>query len=540
MICNKCGANIPDGAAFCPQCGAKDPVAQAQPEQPVQAAQPAPQPQPVQFEQTEQPAAETAAPKANPFGDVIAKIKDNKALTYGIIGGAALIVIIIIIAIIAASAGGGNTSGTRMDGYFTLNVDDESTYFFNGTPIDDTFVNANNTRTNNKGDVLMFTAEDSLYCCKGTKLSEIPDDVTYSTMSNDGSTLAYYSDGEIVIYKNNKSQTIATLDSDKDEILTSIALSPDGSALVYFYTSKDEDSDKETYLCYGWNGSKPVKLGNYTDGWVSNGGKLFYGVTTKGKLYAIKKLDNKQKEDLGKFSYSIGHTSDNSSVVYVDGSDTYAYAPSFEKKIKIANKRSSIVSPSRAVTAISDIRSFHIYSDENVYYVTIKGGKAEKIRLASKPSSYMLSADGKTLIYLDEDTLYKTSAVKKPTDPEVLATGVISFESDSSLSNIYCTTDEDQLIYVKGKGNYDVVDGEMPDAFVVHENGTCVYVLDETCKYARGSKSADCVGLGEVEGFGYYETLLNIAGRAVYAYSDGHVYSSTDGKSFKDTTVEYD
>ena len=75
MICSKCGANIPDEAAFCPQCGAKEPA------QPVQTAQPAQE----QFAQEqfaqEQPAQ--GAPKANPLGGVMAKIKDNKALKLG-------------------------------------------------------------------------------------------------------------------------------------------------------------------------------------------------------------------------------------------------------------------------------------------------------------------------------------------------------------------------------------------------------------------------------------------------------------------------
>ena len=82
MFCKKCGSQIPDNSAFCPECGAAVSAAQAEPEA------------------AEQPSNAPMAPAAKPA-------MDKKRLT-GIIavGAAALVVIIILVAILAGGGKG--------------------------------------------------------------------------------------------------------------------------------------------------------------------------------------------------------------------------------------------------------------------------------------------------------------------------------------------------------------------------------------------------------------------------------------------------
>ena len=245
MICSKCGANIPDEAAFCPQCGAKE---LAQPVQTVQTAQEQfAQAQPVQNTQPTQD-----APKANPLGGVMAKIKENKALKLGILGGAALIVIIILIAVIAANAGGGSAFAMVENGYMSFAIDGESRYFYNGEPISKSTESYMYNRQSSNGKALGIVADGTLYYFKGTNVKTVAEDVDIITISDDGSTLAYLSDGFINIY-NGSSKKIAELDS--DERFSSMVLSPDGGALVYFV-----EKDGKTKAYEGRRACKPRQL----------------------------------------------------------------------------------------------------------------------------------------------------------------------------------------------------------------------------------------------------------------------------------------
>lgn len=82
MFCKKCGSQIPDNSAFCPECGAAVSAAQAEPEA------------------AEQPSNAPEAPAAKPAM--------NKHRLIGIIavGAAALVVIIILVAILAGGGKG--------------------------------------------------------------------------------------------------------------------------------------------------------------------------------------------------------------------------------------------------------------------------------------------------------------------------------------------------------------------------------------------------------------------------------------------------
>lgn len=521
MICSKCGANIPDEAAFCPQCGAKELA------QPVQTAQTAQeqfaQAQPVQ---NTQPAQD--APKANPLGGVMAKIKENKALKLGILGGAALIVIIIIIAVIAANAGGGSAFAMVENGYMSFTIDGESRYFYNGEPISKSTESYMYNRQSSNGKALGIVADGTLYYFKGTDVKTVAEDVDIITISDDGSTLAYLSDGFINIY-NGSSKKIAELDS--DERFSSMVLSPDGGALVYFV-----EKDGKT-KAYGWKGGEPVSLGSYGYGFVSNGGSVFYGVNDKSKICYIKNFDDSTKETLGAYYSLCGITADRRSIIFSGDGKYRVFDPSFKEVKTFSADYVDIAYPSGAFHYLPDVKSFVMYSDSKLYRVTLKGGEYDKTVLARNVDAYQLSADGKTIIFKRNDTLYRASALKETENPERLAEDVRSFSANSSLSAIYCTTYDDELLYIKGKGKTEKVESDRPDSFTVLENGVCIYTIDDEYKYSTGGKGKRCDGVGEADdSYGSY----SISANTVYAFSDGYIYTSQDGKKFTKTKVEYD
>ena len=524
MICNKCGANIPDGAAFCPQCGAKDPA--AQPAQPAQ--EQFAQAQPAQNTQPAQGAAN--APKANPLGGVMAKIKDNKALKLGILGGAALIVIIIIIAVIAANAGGGAAYNVIENGYLHYSMDSEVNYFYNGVPISKTTDSFTYAFESSNGKALSVIADGTLYYCKGADMKTVAEDVDIITISDDGSTLAYLSDGFINIY-NGSSKKIAELDS--DERFSSMVLSPDGGALVYFV-----EKDGKT-KAYGWKGGEPVSLGSYGYGFVSNGGSVFYGVNDKSKICYIKNFDDSTKETLGAYYSLYGITADRRGIIFSGDGKYRVFDPSFKEVKTFSADYVDIAYPSGAFHYLPDVKSFVMYSDGKLYRVSLKGGEYDKTVLARNVEGYNISADGKTVIYKKNDTLYRASALKETENPEKLAEDVRLFYTNSSLSAIYCTTYDDELIYIKGRGKTEKVESDRPDSFDVLENGVCFYIIDDEYKYSTGGKGKRCDGVGEADSSYYYGSRY-ISGNTVYVFSDGYIYTSRDGKKFTKTKVEYD
>lgn len=532
MICSKCGASIPDEAAFCPQCGAKDPAQPVQTAQTVQGqpaqgqfaqAQPAQNTQPAQYTQPAQ-----NAPKANPLGGVTAKIKNNKALKVGILGGAALIVIIIIIAVIAANAGGGSAFTMVENGYMSFTMDGESRYFYNGELISKTTEPFMNNRLSPNGKAQAIVADGTLYYFKGTDVKTVAEDVNTITISDDGSTLAYLAENVISVY-NGSSKTVAELDS--DERFSSMVLSPDGGALVYFVEKNGK------YKAYGWKGGEPVSLGSYSYGFVSNGGSVFYGINEKNKAYYVKNFDESTKESLGAYFSLYGITADKRGIIFSGDGKCRVFDPSFKEVKTFSADYVDIAYPSGAFHYLPDVKSFVMYSDGKLYRVTLKGGEYDKTVLARNVDAYQLSADGKTIIFKRNDTLYRASALKVTENPEKLAENVRTFSANSSLSDIYCTTYDDELLYIKGKGKTEKVESDRPDSFTALENGVCFYTIDDEYKYSTGGKGKRCDGVGEADdSYGSYSTSAN----TVYAFSDGYIYTSQDGKKFTKTKVEYD
>lgn len=355
MVCNQCGANVPEEAGFCPQCGA----AFAQMQNPI--------------ENQNASAASVAA--------VVEKLKGNKKLPV-IIGAAVVVVIIIVIALIAANAGGEGFT-IRENGYLIVYDDaGEAHYFYNGTALNKSF-DSYNSGTCANGTALRLTTNDGeLYYCKGTDAKQAADDVEYSVISSDGKTLVYLSDNALYVYSGS-AKKIAELDD--EENLGTIHISPDGSAIVYsVYTYEGFEAK---YKCYGWKGGEPVKLGSFSNAYVSNGGIIVYGISDNGKLYIIKNFDDSTKESLGSCTSVLALSENLDTVCFYSDGKCRVYNTSFKETKSFSASSAYIVNPFDTVdiegcSVISDYKNFVVYSDGKLILAQLKKGEYDKITLA--------------------------------------------------------------------------------------------------------------------------------------------------------------
>lgn len=527
MVCNKCGANVPEEAGFCPQCGASDFAA-------VQ--------NPIENQNAGATSATTTAATtaADSVAAVAEKLKGNKMLPIIIAGVAAVVVIIAVIALIAANAGGAGFT-IRENGYLYVEDDaEEYHYFYNGNELNKSIDKFSASISADGTAIYTITNDGELYYCSGTDMKKVADDVEYSVLSGNGKTLAYLSDNALYIYSGS-AKKIAELDD--DEQLSFIRVSPDGSAIVYSVYSYEDFKAK--YKCYGWNGGEPVKLGTFYDGYVSNGGKIVYGISDNDKLYIVKNFDDSTKDSLGSCDEVLGLSENLDTICFYSDGKCRVYNTSFDSAKSFSAYNASVLNPIDRVyiegcAVISDYKNFVVYSDNKLILAQLKKGEYEKITLAKNVDAHRISADGKTLIYKKNDNLYRISALKTQDEPELLAEDIRSFDANPDLSAIYYINDDRELMYAKGNGKSVKVESDYPDEYDVLHNGVCVYVIDDTIKYSTGDSGVKCTGIGECEEVSsYYSYYMLDSVNAVVAYSDDYVYISKDGKKFTKTNIEY-
>ncbi|MGN0578621.1 MAG: hypothetical protein ACI4J4_08375, partial [Ruminiclostridium sp.] len=204
------------------------------------------------------------------------------------------------------------------------------------------------------------------------------------------------------------------------------------------------------------------------------------------------------------------------------------YEPSLKDKIKVCSGTAYPVLPSKTY-AVGSFNSFLAENNNSIVRYTRKGDEFESVKIASGYSSYTLSEDGSTIVYLKNDRLYKASTTNP--DSEVkLASDVSKYAADSTLKHIYYyNDDEKEFFYVTGtEDNNKKVGEDYPNSLTVTDSGVCVYIYDNNsigCS-VRGSKEK-VKGISEVSG-------IYKSGNTVFAkdYDDGILFSSTDGVNF--------
>jgi hypothetical protein len=193
-FCSNCGSKLPEQAAFCSGCGARQqsppqPAQSAQPVQPVQTAQPA-QPQPPVYQQPayQQPAYQQPAY----YGYVPVKKKKPAGLIIGISAAAIVFIAAVVVGIILLAGGGGGLKGFDYDditgyyygsltpGEYSLGGDVDEYAKLLDVSTDDIrqMIDENNEHKGDKLEARVRLYEDSIdiYCMEGVSLDlEIED-----------------------------------------------------------------------------------------------------------------------------------------------------------------------------------------------------------------------------------------------------------------------------------------------------------------------------------------------------------------------------
>lgn len=520
MFCTKCGKELVDNAAFCTECGEK-------------------------FNTNENP--QSFIPQIqNVFENASANINDglkgNKKMF--IIAGIAIAVVILIsvIAIAAVNSGGaGYTIVGKM--YTEPLIDDTGLHVFYGSKqltaetdddnYRDYYFNASHTAE------AIFTYEGELYFAHNGKLDFVTEDKdlqNYCQISDDGSSLLYIIDDELFIYKNGKSVSI----SSDAESFSSAVISPNGSAVAYAVRNKDYE-----YECYAYNGKKTVKIGKYYPISISDNGSVLYAVKSKNnKLCIIKNLDDSTEESIESYDsyYSYTYLSENhKSILFSYGNTTYLYNPSFDKAMKVSkNKTLAVVFPDNSTKRLGSFDDFIGYSDGVVYRYKRNGKEFESYKIAST-YNYTLSADGKKLVYTDDDKLYQISTTKEGAEKVKLGKDVSYMcGASSDLKHIYFISD-DELCYSNGRENASVAifDDVESGSAIVTPAGVCVFTVDDddenTLYYSdKGRDAKEIKDIDDVVDEAQSGNIILIAS------DDDELYISENGRKFEKTNIDLD
>lgn len=454
MFCNKCGSPIEEGAVFCAACGAKQDVADASMVQPVS---------------KENTTEGKSKKKGNPFA--------NKKF---VLAAGILVALVIIVAAGVILFGKG--SGTRCDQYAEVMVDyanDDYTGILFTTKGEKLELDGYIYDAAYSADMsaMVYTVEEDntrslYYVDEELEPKFIEEDVYRFVISYDGSHIAYlqeinsqWTEADLYLYSVKKDKAVKI---DKDVYPYNMVLSPNGEYISYL-KNYESSSDNELFVAgYAKDSEKIDKDGSYAIG-VMNNGKMYYR-TDNDKLYFYNgKSAVKIDSDITSTCY---FNKDLTEMIYTKNNKTYYYTPKMSDAEKIySNIIFNIARPDNAIVKNIAAYSYIIGIDslKNTVWETYNGlawfnknGK-DALKIANLYGEYCISDDMKSLVYVDNDELYKIKIGnnEKPvllySDDEL--EGVVA---NHDLSKIYAIVD-DELYYIKNAKKSERITNDLED-----------------------------------------------------------------------------
>lgn len=491
MFCNQCGKQLPDDAAFCPECGAKQEVAA---EASAQAAIPV----------QEQPAAQ-AVPEPTPAQ---APKKKNGTVKILIPVAAAFVVLVLLLVVLFTGKKGSGDYLKCADDFVAFNYGADTFYNLEGQTeevedVDCVYYSGDRS-------VTMYTTyeNDTLYYIDSKFSSkEIAEDVCGVWMSLTGEYAAYAVDeGEgsyaatLYIYsvKTGKSEKI-----DTDVYTGCIALSPSGKMIAYL---KDYEGSTDNTLYVGGVGKDSVKIdkdGSYPV-LISDNAKNFYYINTDSKLYYYNGKESKKIEtDVSTTFYANSTVSE---IMFSKNGKTYYYNPKLDEPVKVAgSSMSDWCVPgdgSSAVTAYNgygciigktSLKDMVFTAEGYLYWLNKKGTEAVKM-VSSSYLTYQLSEDGHSLLYISGGDLYKISKFNEEMEAAELYDDeyLDYFIASADLSKIYVVTDEDELYYYKSAKKLEKISMDFEygyDNIAFNEALGKLFYIEDDNLYSAGTTS---------------------------------------------------
>lgn len=520
-ICPKCGAQNTDTDSFCNQCGENLAAEQAvtasvEPVVPVvpaadaaDAADAVPVAPVISAGDESVPVmpAQEGARKPIEFGAILAFVK---AKAKWFIGGAAAIILIIILANVFSP----KPYAVLKHSVSVLTVDgDTQVVFDNKKPVKiDGKVSAQYVPDRT---AIVYTNEDDelFYLKKGGKPKSVAKDVGGFMLSENGKRILYQSDDTMYVVDTGKTKG-KSIGSD----IRPSAISPDGKALVYV-------KDDELYLNTGKEKKLDLDADEVSIGAVSNKGSLIY-YTKDSKLYVMK--PGKDAVTLGSGASAVEFNRDKTQLLYKEDGDTYL-SVNGKEGVKVLNKAvSSVLTPSRTIGQPKSLKNALVYADGSIYRLGKDSDASVRI---SRVGSYMLSQDGKTLVFSNNSNIYRATNLKKESDSEPLNRGDEKEVQRTAFSRdgkkVYYVTDDGDLRYVKGKGKPKKVTSDVSSIYMSFDNATCFLVKDGELYASKNGGKAN-----KVKGLNDEVNSVSVTANSVIVQTDDAYYRCTGGAKF--------
>lgn len=562
MFCTNCGTENPDYGKVCVNCGAPleslnggdaaNGAAQAAPPNypPDQAYRPVNSSRSDSFSEKMNTAVKSVSGAFSEAADDVRKgnfksLLGNKKVL--ICGGAvlALIIIIIIIAAAASSPSGGGASAdfavpqNNIRKFVT--EDGETVFFHNGkrlkTAIDG---RASITGSTLDGSTAYAYSEDGeLYAITSADVKKIADEYSSVYVADFGGSAYYVSDDVLYFCNGSRSEEI----TDNEGGFNSLVVSPNGSSCAW---TEYDDGDRVCRAYVKGTVHELDKVNQILS--ITDSGDVIFYTNDSGKLCCMKNLG--ESESVKSFGSLIALSSDRRKILFTDsdGSRTYMFNASMSEAVKVCNNYISLLNPQYGKANYSDFDSFvafdgDYYSGRVRRYIR-KGDEYEALDIVSENSGAVISDDGRYVLYIKNDKIYKKSTLSEDADRVTVGKDVETVAADGCFNNIYYIDEDYALCYSDGKSENIVTVYDKDDVknIVSTASGVCVFIYDYSggegslAYSVKGGGRQKCGGLSSAS-----SVFTDGAGKYIYAVDyDKNLYVSTDGKSFTDTKTVVD
>lgn len=368
----------------------------------------------------------------------------------------------------------------------------------------------------------------------------VAEDVYTFALSAFGDTILYINaDGELYAGELSNAKKASKIDSDVAYIN---AIAPDGSAFAYTRVVEgDEDVETEMYLSV--NGKKGEKFDkkDSTIVAVSNKAKYVYYVKNEGGLYVN---DTKLAGDDAALTGEVGLNRDGSQFVYSattdDKTKTYIVNKAKEKVPVEDGKFNGVVTPdgasSETVGTMADITCYNVASfqkcalsiDDNLYLLKNLKGDSEKLSELKNASSMKMLEDGKTVVFIKNESLrtFDITKYKKAATEYDFGDDVLWFDCTVDGKDIFVVDENGVLCYVKSKTKLKKIADDIEDVEVV-DGGKVYFITEDDELYYGGKSGLPKKVANDVNGMTYYEEANDF-----YAWTED-AYCSVNGKKAK-------
>lgn len=473
MICPKCGKENADDSKFCEHCGApleavveevKEEVKAAAEEVKEEVREEAKEVQTEVKAEVEKKAANIPTPKApkDPNGK---KGLDPKVLIAAI--GAVAVIALIVILINVFSGGSG--SGYKAAYEAIPDPDNECTHIVNaGKVIAKVGEDADVTTISADGSIALLTEGDdddvTVSVIKNGKITKVAENIEPVAFSDTGASFVFLNeDEELMLYtvSSGKSEKIA------GEIQsTRVAISPDGKSVLY--TQYDEEDEVTALYLYASGKSTKIAKDGIYPVTLSNGAKKIYAYDSEGESLV---LYNAKGEKVGKIGGSASKNfvvnQDHTDIIFTDGEKTYISVDGGEKvKLASVNMLYPVLPKSTTMITTRSYGTVYTYGISNFKNIIVRGGgslyylnsKYETENKISDASSAM-TADGSTVYYYKNENLYSKNIKKADAEQVKIASKLASnFVISSDGKTVYYINEDDELHSYKGTKDTKLAD----------------------------------------------------------------------------------